>query len=131
MGRNKEPVVLLDTHIIIWLYAALREKLTKTAEIAIETHQLRMSPFSRLEIQYLFEINKITAKPDAIYKSLAKSLGLEIFDTRLDLIIDHAINIQWTRDTFDRLIVAEAMCADCGLITADRAIRRHFKGAVW
>jgi PIN domain nuclease of toxin-antitoxin system len=42
-------------------------------------------------------------------------------------------HVSWTRDPFDRLIVAQARCTrrSIALITKDRLIRRHFKGAVW
>jgi acetylornithine deacetylase/succinyl-diaminopimelate desuccinylase-like protein len=37
----------------------------------------------------------------------------------------------WTRDPFDRLIVANAMADGATLITADRVILRHFDQAIW
>jgi PIN domain nuclease of toxin-antitoxin system len=39
--------------------------------------------------------------------------------------------VQWTRDPFDRLIVAQALLHDAPLITKDEHIRRHYAGALW
>jgi PIN domain nuclease of toxin-antitoxin system len=36
MGRGKQAVVYLDTHIVVWLYAGLTEKLTKNAKKEID-----------------------------------------------------------------------------------------------
>ncbi|MDP2432311.1 MAG: hypothetical protein Q8O33_09780 [Pseudomonadota bacterium] len=46
-------------------------------------------------------------------------------------VVDAAERIDWTRDPFDRLIVAQAMAADAALVTADHLIRDRFPGAVW
>jgi PIN domain nuclease of toxin-antitoxin system len=37
----------------------------------------------------------------------------------------------WTRDPFDRLIVANAMADGAPLITADETILANFRDAVW
>ena len=47
------------------------------------------------------------------------------------IIMQHALELNWTRDPFDRLIVAQAMAAGAALVTADHLIREHFVGAVW
>ena len=54
-------MIFLDTHIIVWLYAGLVEELTVEVIQAIETHELYISEVVRLELQYLFEIGRITA----------------------------------------------------------------------
>jgi PIN domain nuclease of toxin-antitoxin system len=42
-----------------------------------------------------------------------------------------ALPLSWTRDPFDRLIVAQAAVRDAPLLTKDRAIRRRYRAAVW
>jgi PIN domain nuclease of toxin-antitoxin system len=42
-----------------------------------------------------------------------------------------SLHQQWTRDPFDRLIVGQAIARGAKLVTKDRLIRRHFRGAVW
>jgi PIN domain nuclease of toxin-antitoxin system len=42
-----------------------------------------------------------------------------------------AIEQRWTRDPFDRLIVAQAELAGAELVTKDQSIRTHYRGARW
>ena len=131
MVRNKPSVVFLDTHITVWLYAGLIEKISQTATQSIEANDLLISPMVKLELQYLFEIGRITVKPDTIVKNLFADIGLKISETPLQQIIEKALNISWTRDVFDRLLAAEAMVAGGGFITADENIKSNLKLAIW
>jgi PIN domain nuclease of toxin-antitoxin system len=43
-----------------------------------------------------------------------------------------AIDVDWTTDPFDRLIVAQAIAnSNAKLITRDRLIRKNYPQAVW
>jgi PIN domain nuclease of toxin-antitoxin system len=46
-------------------------------------------------------------------------------------IVDQAIAEDWTRDPFDRLIVANAKAAGAVLVTRDERIRGHYSRALW
>jgi PIN domain nuclease of toxin-antitoxin system len=46
-------------------------------------------------------------------------------------VVATALRLDWTRDPFDRLIVAQAIAEDANLATRDRVVRRNFKGAIW
>ena len=131
MARNKASVVFLDTHIAVWLYAGLVEKISGTAKQAIEANDLLISPMVRLELQYLFEIGRITVKPDTIIRNLFAAIGLQVSETPLQQIIEEALKINWTRDVFDRLLSAEAAVVGAGFITADENIKSNLKLAVW
>ena len=80
MGRANQAVVYLDTHIVVWLYAGLTEKLTDIAKKTIEGCDALISQFIRLELQYLFEIARIRVKPEIIVKDLAKTINLKVSD---------------------------------------------------
>ena len=131
MARTGPSVTYLDTHIVVWLYAGLTEKLTEPAKSAMETSQVLISQMVRLELQYLYEINRIKAGPPTILNSLAHAIDLKVSDSPLNKIIDISLKTSWTRDVFDRLITAEAILVSAGLITADRTIRTNFKQAIW
>ena len=131
MARNRQPVVFLDTHIAVWLYAGLSEKISDKAKQAIDSCEILISPLVRLELQYLYEIGRVTAKPDTIIQALFKAIGLKISETPLLQIIDEALKIRWTRDVFDRLLSAEARLLGKGFITADETIRSNLNLAVW
>ena len=131
MGRTKQSVVYIDTHVVVWLYAGLTEKLSEKAKSAIEESQVLISQLVRLELQYLFEIKRIKTKPLTIINGLSKSIDLKVSDCPLDKIMDASLKADWTRDVFDRLLTAEAIAENAGFITADREIRNNLKRAIW
>ena len=46
-------------------------------------------------------------------------------------VVHRALGERWTRDSFDRLLVAQAAAREDVLVSKDRTIRRHYAGAVW
>lgn len=132
MARAGKPrLVFLDTHIVCWLYEGRSELLSDAAARSIETGRLLVSPVVDLELQYLHEIGRISRGPQPILAALAQELGVAVGDEPFDRIAARARELRWTRDPFDRLLVAHAALADAQLVTKDRSIRRHFPGAVW
>jgi len=131
MERNKQSIIYLDTHIVVWLYAGLTHKLTEAAKRSIENFDILISQMVRLELQYLFEIGRVTATPVKIIKGLSKSINLKISGCPLSEIIDEALTIAWTRDVFDRLLTAEAILQKSGFITADENVRANYRHAIW
>jgi PIN domain nuclease of toxin-antitoxin system len=118
--------------VVAWLFDAMVSKLSKAAEQAIEqTATLVVSPMVRLELKYLQEIGRILTAPAEILAELRQSIGLRETDPGLATLIDAAVDIDWTRDTFDRLIVAEARSLNAGLVTKDGRIREHYQQAIW
>jgi len=124
-------MIFLDTHIVVWLYAGLVEKLSKKAIKLIENNDLVISHVVRLELQYLFEIGRMTVQPAQIITSLNKSIGLSVHDRGADDVFTQALTLAWTRDVFDRLIVAEAMTMNSTLVTKDRMILQNYSQARW
>ena len=131
MGRSNEAVIYLDTHIVVWLYAGLTDKFTDIAKNAIDGCDVLISQFIRLELQYLFEITRIKVKPETIVKDLSRAINLKVTNYPLDRIIEEALKIDWTRDVFDRLLVAEAVARGSGFITADQTILSNLGLAIW
>jgi len=131
MGRSNEAVIYLDTHIVVWLYAGLTDKFTDIAKNAIDGCDVLISQFIRLELQYLFEITRIKVKPETILKDLSRGINLKVTNYPLDRIIEEALKIDWTRDVFDRLLVAEAVARGSGFITADKTILSNLGLAIW
>ena len=131
MARGKEPVIYLDTHIVAWLYDALTDRLSERALTAIDANELRISGLVKIELQCLYEIGRIRQTPDNIVNELTGSLGLRLSELPMEIIINSALGIGWTRDVFDRLIAAEALATGYGLVTKDVNIREHLKLAIW
>ena len=46
-------------------------------------------------------------------------------------VVSVASALTWTRDPFDRLIVATAAADSAPLLTRDKLIRRHYRNASW
>ena len=132
MERRSQSLVYLDTHIVVWLYAGLLDKFTPKARAGIDDNNVVISQFVRLELQYLYEIGRIKVEPDKIIRELASEIDLKISECPLNNIIEEALKINWTRDVFDRLLVAETMRdQSLLLITADKKIREKFTQALW
>ena len=117
---------------MVWLYAGLLDKFTPNAKEGIDDNNAVISQFVRLELQYLHEIGRIKVKPVEIIGDLASEIDLSISECPLDKIIEEALKINWTRDVFDRLLVAETMRDQSYLlVTADKKIREKFTQALW
>lgn len=131
MDRRKKPrIVFLDTHIIVWLYFGLVKKLSNKEKQAIEDYDLYASPIAMLETQYLFETKKINIDANTVFSFLKNSIGLEVSTLDFISIAQAALKLNWTRDVFDRIIVAEALLGNAHLLSHDRLIRRYYPNTI-
>ena len=121
----------LDTQLVIWLGEARLDRLTPLAQAALEDGELAISPMVLLELEYLYEIHRIVRPPLALAQQLWNQIGLEIKDAGFAAIIGTAISETWTRDPFDRIIVAHARADSAPLITSDSKIRENYSKAIW
>lgn len=126
-----DGVIRLDTHVVVWLYTGETEQLSTVAIDAIEQHPLVVSPMVQLELSYLHEIGRLTIGGADIIADLERRIGLRRSDLALEALVDTAASLTWTRDPFDRLIVADALVAGAGLLTKDRIIHDHSTIALW
>jgi len=126
-------MTFLDTHVIVWLYAKRLDQLSDVAKSRIDSaERLVVSPMVGLELQYLYEISRVKLPAQAVISHLSKVIGLTVSDDHgFMTIIDHAIDAAWTRDPFDRIIVAHARSHDAELLSRDEAIRNHYEKALW
>lgn len=130
-GAENGIMIYLDTHVVIWLYAGLKDAFSPKAVELIESEDLYISPMVMLEVQYLKEIGRISAEPALICENLAGSIGLQICGRPFLQVVTEAMTITWTRDPFDRIIAASANWADARLLTKDETILKNFPNAVW
>jgi len=101
-------LIYLDTHVV-WLYSGLTDKLTDIAKSLINDNEVYISAIVRLELQYLYEIERIKDEPDVIISDLSDQIGLKICNKNFNDIITITLAITWTRDPFDRIITANAL----------------------
>ncbi|WGM46611.1 Ribonuclease VapC22 [Brevundimonas sp. NIBR10] len=124
----------LDTHIVVWLYEGRASKLSKAARNLIRrSDTVTISPLTLMELDNLIAGRRVKAEsPATIIAIISQEIGpIDVSPTPFQDIIAKALTIGWTRDPFDRLIVANAMADGVKLITADEKIRANFKDAVW
>jgi len=122
----------LDTQVMIWLCEKQLNRLTPHATAAIEEADLLISPIVLLELEYLYEIKKIMQPPQALLSQLQEQIALRLCEHSFSLVIQTALFEGWTRDPFDRLIVAYAKSNGYApLVTSDRDIRKHYSRSVW
>lgn len=124
-------MIYLDTHVVVWLYEGLVDNFSVLAKNCLEKNELMISPMVELELQYLFEIKKINQKPKNILAELEQTIGLKVCAQPLATLVTTASTIHWTRDPFDRLIVAAAKNQKTILLTKDRVIKQHYEKALW
>lgn len=124
--------IYIDTHVAIWLAEKKLTKLSKPAIRVIEKTQIIYLPaMVELELYVLSESGKIKMMPDDIIQWLYKTLHFQAPTSSMVDVCDRAKSISWTRDVFDRMIVAEAMVAGASLVTKDASILQHYKQALW
>ncbi len=124
-------MIYLDTHVVVWLFAGEIVRLSDRVRELINGHDIFISPIVRLELQYLREIDRITADANEIVFDLSKRIGLKTCDKPFRTVVDAALDLSWTRDPFDRIIVANASVDNNPLVTKDHSILKNYRDAVW
>lgn len=85
-----------------------------------------------LEFDYLFTRSRISLSAAQVFADLNSSFSVELCNHPFAAVARAAIDIGWTKDPFDRLIVAQSVIYPKSLlITADENIRTHYPRAVW
>jgi PIN domain nuclease of toxin-antitoxin system len=123
-------MIFLDTHAIVFLYAD-QTRIPSTMWSFLDGNELGFSPMARLELDFLYEIGRITEDPRAIIASLERDYALEQETDGWSRAAEVAATLSWTRDPFDRLITAHALVWGEPLLTKDRNIREHYRHAFW
>jgi PIN domain nuclease of toxin-antitoxin system len=122
----------LDTHIAVWLFGGGSERLSSAAKRQIEVEDLLISPMVLLELEYLHARKRIVRAPAEVFNYLNSTFGVDLCHYPFPAVAREAVRMTWTNHPFDRIIVPQAGANDMtSLVTADSAIRRHYKRAVW
>jgi PIN domain nuclease of toxin-antitoxin system len=124
-------LIHLDTHAVAWLYAGDLARFPRPVRVALEKHELVVSPVVELELQLLCEIGRVSDSGRTVLDDLSSRIGLRVSDVPFHRVVVAAGKLGWTRDPFDRLIVGQAAAEAARLVTRDRSIRAHYRGALW
>lgn len=123
--------IYLDTHTVIWLYLMEMDRFSDKAIYLLKNNYLFVSPMVKLELQYLYEIKRLNDSPEMILQSLKQSINLSICQKSWLDVVNMALTCDFTRDAFDRLIVAHAMLDNSILISKDSNLTKHYQQCVW
>ncbi len=124
-------MIFLDTHVVAFLAGNQVHKIPRKCQQLIEQESLWVCPVILLELNYLYKTNRIKQTEQTIFSFLKNMIGLQQSQTPIDNLIYAATSLEWTRDLFDRLIVADCIANGAKLITKDTLILEHYSGAVW
>lgn len=129
MARGADRLYL-DTHVLIWLRRGELRRFPATVRQRLDYEpELRISPMVLVELDVLHEIGRLTESSTTLVGALG--LGIKVCDLPFSAVAAAATHLAWTRDPFDRLIVAQAVVAQAPLVTRDRTIHRHSAVAYW
>ena len=124
-------MIFLDTHAVIWLYSGQLDLFNPKILKLINTEQVCISHIVKLEIQYLYEIKRVKYESNLIIDTLIDEIGLMFSDNNFDSIVRQALQLSFTRDPYDRIIVADASINNSKLISKDRNLKKHYKKTIW
>jgi PIN domain nuclease of toxin-antitoxin system len=125
-------IAYLDTNTLIWLAQGSLDGISPKADRLLKQADLLLSPMVLLELEYLYEIKRSKRPARDIQTKVEHDLGVRVCDLPFSSIVSGALDEKWTRDPFDRLIVANAKANGFAwLISADEEIARHYPRTVW
>ena len=124
-------MIYADTHVVAWLHAGRADLIPPRARTLMEDDSLLVSPMVVLELEYLFEAGRASESAHTVLQALGRDVGLRICDLPFAEVATKALRQSWTRDPFDRIIVAQAALRRAPLITKDATIRAHYDRALW
>jgi PIN domain nuclease of toxin-antitoxin system len=111
-------VILLDTNALIWL----EQGHVRTRRLTKEHKRLYISPASLLELQMLQEAGRIRFKNATIADITRRDDLWAVDDPPAAAWFEESLVLGWTRDFFDRLLVAHARVRGWRLATADATL---------
>ncbi len=130
MESGRSRLTYLDTHAALWLCSG-DITLSPAVSHLIDTENLVISPMVLLEMQLLQEIGRVNIGPDQWVAMLRREFGVAVCEQPFQRVVEISLGLKWTRDPFDRLIVAQAIAGSGALITKDRNILNNFDAAIW
>jgi PIN domain nuclease of toxin-antitoxin system len=121
-----DTVIMLDTHIAVALYEGRTAGVQASTRRAIDREPATISPAVLLELELLHEIGRLRVGALPIARYLGDQLAIRIAGERFADVATEALSLGFTRDPFDRLIVAHAALLRAPLVTLDASLRRYY-----
>lgn len=114
---------ILDTHFLLWIILSSK----RLADYPWIDHYQPwgISPISLLEIELLAEVGRVDLKGREFLYTVLEDPRFRVLNTSVLSLVQHAFHLTWTRDPFDRLLVAHSLSLGLPLCTADSVLQRH------
>ena len=116
--------LLLDTHIYIWALAGDKRLLKSTRDLIQNADQVFVSIASLWEAAIKAGTGKLHADVGLLAANIEASGFIEL-PIRAQRTIQVQSLPQIHRDPFDRMLVAQAMCENISLMTADHDLAKY------
>jgi PIN domain nuclease of toxin-antitoxin system len=110
-------MILLDTNALIWL----EQRHPRMRVLTRRAQRLYISPANLLELQFLLEAGRIRLR-SATVADVAQNGQWILDDPPAASWFAKALELGWTRDPFDRLLVAHARLRGWRLATGDTVL---------
>lgn len=117
-------MILLDTNAVLWALAGN----PRATPLFAHGRSLRLSPVSLLEISFLVEVGRLELAPGRSVAEIAEDPRWKLDSPSSARLFAAAHNLEWTRDPFDRLLVAHARYRRWRLATGDRLLWERLEG---
>jgi PIN domain nuclease of toxin-antitoxin system len=125
-------IAYLDTNVAVWLAQGALTRVSPRAQQAVEKSDLLISPIVLVELEYLYEVRRIKLPSQDVFVKLQHEIGLRTCDLAFPSIATVTVGEKWTRDPFDRIIVAHAKANGFApLVSADQEIQQHYLRTIW
>lgn len=118
-------MILLDTSALIWI----DQNHPRTRPLVRKARRLYLSPASILEVQFLIEAGRVRLRRGRRPADFAEDERWALDDPPAWTWFTAALELSWTRDPFDRLLVAHARLRGWKLATADSALLERLTAA--
>lgn len=115
-------MILLDTSALLWLESGHR----RSRPLLKAGRALYVSPMTMLELQVLHEAGRFRLESGTVARFFDDDRWL-LDDPPAARWFEASLSISWTRDVFDRLIVAHARVRGWRLATADSLILENLR----
>jgi PIN domain nuclease of toxin-antitoxin system len=101
-------IAYLDSHVAVYIAQGMHKRMSREAHKLIDRAELLISPIVLVEMETLHEIGRFRASSQDILRKLEYETGLRVCDLPFAKVAEVALGEGWTRDPFDRMIVAQA-----------------------
>jgi PIN domain nuclease of toxin-antitoxin system len=115
--------LLLDTHFLLWVVLGLPR--LDEFEWLDGYRPWGVSPVSFLEVAFLSEVGRLEVRRGEFMEAVGRDPRFVVDEAPLGALVSHAVEMEWTRDPFDRLLAAHSRARRVPLCTLDRRIRAH------